>query len=480
MRIFVFFLILSLHAFSQNPEQILKQLVSQSYLKHAGISLEVLDLSNNQSILNYQANLAIPPASTIKLWSTATAYEVLGADYRPQTRLYTDGTIEAGVLTGNLFIRGGGDPTIGSMYFGEHHPTALQPLVDLLKKAGIHTIKGQIIADAHEFGYLSVPDYWAYADLGNYYGAGTSGLVIYDNMVDYYFKTSANGQPAILSHTFPIVDSLQLLNMIVSAPIHGDNSYIYGAPYQWQRMAVGKLPVNQSSFKVKGSLPDPEQQFAKELFLYCSQQGLSAQGGWDFMRRRWMLGNDKVNYSQLKEIGIHRGMTVHDIATLTNHKSINLFAEQLLCLTGYQQNGDGSTENSAKKMERFWNNQMDIKGAFFHDGSGLSRANAVSAAHFCRLLSYMQKSNQKDAFLQSLPIAGQSGTIASLCKNQAGSGRIYAKSGTMNKIKSYAGYLDAKSGKRYAFAVIFNNYDCSNSTLIDQIERLLNACVNEL
>jgi D-alanyl-D-alanine carboxypeptidase/D-alanyl-D-alanine-endopeptidase (penicillin-binding protein 4) len=87
----------------------------------------------------------------------------------------------------------------------------------------------------------------------------------------------------------------------------------------------------------------------------------------------------------------------------------------------------------------------------------------------------MYGSKNYQAFLNTLPIAGKSGTIASLCKNQPGEGRIYAKSGTISKIKSYAGYVFSSSGKKIAFAITVNNYNCTNMELRKQLEEIFNA-----
>jgi D-alanyl-D-alanine carboxypeptidase/D-alanyl-D-alanine-endopeptidase (penicillin-binding protein 4) len=87
----------------------------------------------------------------------------------------------------------------------------------------------------------------------------------------------------------------------------------------------------------------------------------------------------------------------------------------------------------------------------------------------------MYVSKNYPLFLASLPIAGKSGTISSLCKNQAGEGRIYAKSGTISKIKSYAGYVFSTSGKKIAFALTVNNYSCTNLELRKQLEVIFNA-----
>jgi D-alanyl-D-alanine carboxypeptidase/D-alanyl-D-alanine-endopeptidase (penicillin-binding protein 4) len=166
---------------------------------------------------------------------------------------------------------------------------------------------------------------------------------------------------------------------------------------------------------------------------------------------------------------------VASIAYWTNLKSVNLFAEELVCWIGFHKNGNGSTENGINYVDKFWDSRINTAGLFLKDGSGLSRTNAISAEHFCELLKHMHHSKNAAAFKKTLAIAGETGTMADICKNQAGEGRVKAKSGTMSKVKSYAGYVTTKSGKELAFAFIFNNYNCTNSALVLKIEKLMNT-----
>lgn len=180
MKIVSSFLILSLltinFVFGQNKVQTaIDQFAASSDLKSASISFNVIDLSTGTTVASYDPNRGIPTASTAKLFSTATALEVLGENYRPETRVYTDGILDSsGILAGNIWIRGGGDPSLGSKYFCDkgHERDFLRAWADSLKKKGITQIQGGIIADASEFGYNGAPDGWNWVDMGNYYGAG--------------------------------------------------------------------------------------------------------------------------------------------------------------------------------------------------------------------------------------------------------------------------------------------------------------------
>jgi D-alanyl-D-alanine carboxypeptidase/D-alanyl-D-alanine-endopeptidase (penicillin-binding protein 4) len=156
-------------------------------------------------------------------------------------------------------------------------------------------------------------------------------------------------------------------------------------------------------------------------------------------------------------------------------KSVNVFAETLTSWIGVENNGDGSVENGVSVIENYWKNKIYSNGLDLTDGSGLSRSNSVNARNFCSLLHYMYHSNNKDVFLNTLPVAGQTGTLSYFCKGQCSEGKIMAKSGTMRRIKSYAGYVNTLSGKRLAFALIVTNYSCSNNAIMKKMEAVMNA-----
>ncbi len=464
--------------FAQNNIQTaLATFVNDPTLKHASVSFHLIDLETNKTVASNNSQLILPTASTAKLFSTATAIEVLGPNFRPETRLYIDGAIDSnGVLNGNLWVRGGGDPALGSKYFNseDNLTSFFSTWVKKIKDAGIKTISGSVIADASEFGYNGAPGGWNWDDLGNYYGAGPSGLTIYDNMVRLKFKTSATAnQPTTLVSMQPTVPGLVIHNYVLSSKKRGDNSYIYGAPYSMDRFATGTLPINQSEFLVKGSLPDPEMQVAYEFTQFLQANSIGIKGEVK-SARRMEISSSEGDYSARQLIYTHKGPKLIDIIKITNHKSVNLFAEHMVSLVAYHKTGDGSTEKGLEIMEALWATRINAAEIHLNDGSGLSRSNAISAKNFTSLLAYMNKSKNKDAFFNSLPISGESGTLKYVCRNQSGHGKIHAKSGTMTRIKSYAGYIHSTSGKKYAFAIVVNNQEGSTRNVKKKMEVLFN------
>ncbi len=444
--------------------------------EYAGISFRAVNLKNGMELASLNPKLTLTSASTTKLFSTAAALEILGPEFKPTTRLYIEGVVdEGGTLNGNIWIRGGGDPSLGSNYNDKVSQTNfLQIWSDTLKKMGINSISGSIISDGSDFEYSGVPDGWSWEDMGNYYGAGPSGICIYDNTLIYQFKTgNALNQPVELVSTFPFVSNLIFENYITCQPVKTDNSLIYGAPFSNYRFGTGALPLNQNIFEVKGSLLDPEFQLAEAFTEYLISSEITVVGMPKCAR---LMENLEINrYDKFKLVYTHSGLSVKELIKLTNVHSINLFAEQLLMLLSYQKNGIGSIKESINILEGFWKPKMSSAGLVLRDGSGLSRTNSISSNHLVDLLKYMDSSQYSKEFYASLPVSATNGTLTPLCKDKPCAGKVVAKSGTMSRVKSYAGYVNSNSGKKIAFAIVINNFNSDGLVLRAKLESILNA-----
>ncbi|MEY3049249.1 MAG: hypothetical protein RL365_1287 [Bacteroidota bacterium] len=456
---------------AQSYDSLLKRFVTNKSFSGAKISILAVDLLSFDTLMSYNPRLPAATASTTKLFSTALALELLGPDYRFETTFFTDGLIEQGVLKGNLWIKGGGDISCGSKYFNGQGKEfeELDAWIDSLKKLGINEIQGKVIVDGSDFGYEGIPHGWSAWDAGNYYAAIPAGLNFYDNVAKYYFETGKPGSRARLINTSPIQPNLQLNNKIISASVKGDHSNLQGMAYDEHRIATGKLPAYQSSFMVRGSVANPEFNFAQVLKSRFQLNSFNVSGG--VLPARGLTIPD---YDSLYRLFVNYSRSVQEIANWTNRKSVNFFAEGLLNGVAYKLTGDGRNSKALSIYPEFLATRIDTMGLRLYDGSGLSRKNRIAASHLCDLLDYMTKSSVSAEFFNSLPIAGKSGTIADLCKGASGEGRVFAKSGTMTGIKSYAGYIHTSSGKKLVFAFVVSGYSCSQSKVKQQMEILLN------
>ena len=139
---FLFFFFSSLLLSAQSYDSLLKRFVTNKSFSGAKISILAVDLSSSDTLMSFNPQLPTATASTTKLFSTATALDILGPNYQSKTRLYYDGSIDSlGTLNGNLWIRGGGDASLGSKYFNTSNKLDfLQKWADTLQQLGIKEI----------------------------------------------------------------------------------------------------------------------------------------------------------------------------------------------------------------------------------------------------------------------------------------------------------------------------------------------------
>jgi len=461
----------------------IEDFVKQPNLQSASISFMAVSALDNRTIAAYDANRVLVPASTVKLWSTAAGFELLGKDYKAKTEVYYTGEItQDSVLNGSVIIKGFGDVTLGSSYFTDRAKMRdfFQDWVEHFKARGIKVIQGDIFADASSFGYFGVPEGWTWSDMGNYYGAFPSGLTLFDNLLELYFNTSKTklGETWI-SETNPAIPNFVIQNHVRSDAINSDNAYVFAAPYSNAAFVTGTLPMNKTKFKVKAAIQNPEALFAQEFYNALQQSDIQILG--KASSNKEIIDSQNIKFLESIQnktlLFTHYGNSFSEIAHFINHKSVNLFAEHVVHWLALQKEGAPPAYHSTgmEVLNDFWKNKFDIKSARIVDGSGLSRSNLISAQQFVNLLYYMKDNKE---FEKSLPIAGQSGTLKSLCAGQPCSGKIHAKSGTINRVKAYAGYAYNKQGQKVIFAFLVNNFTGTNNELNKLMESVLNTIIS--
>ncbi len=457
-------------------QQLAQEILGYTSMKHASFSFFVKNMGTGGSVADINSEMSIPSASTMKLVTTATAFQILGAGYRFQTRIMYSGSLDSvsGTLNGDLYIVGGGDPTLGSRHYNSegHQTDFLKTWADSLKSLGINKVNGRVIADGSLYRYDGVPSGWVWGDIGNYYGAGPAGLTIFDNMCILHFNTKFGGDTTELMCTEPFIPGLNIINEVKSDNSGKDNAYVYGAPYSTDWFAMGSIPRDKENFQVKASIPDPELVAALEFEKALSEAGISTSFAPATMREVSKKYPQFVK-PELTELLVHRSPTLSSIINIINHESINLFAEHVLCQISVRRSGYGSTTNGAAICTEYWSNKIDGTGLFMTDGSGLSRSNAVSAKFLVDMLVSMHSSGSAESLKASMALAGKRGTMSGLCRGTAAEGRVYGKSGTMTRMKSYAGYVDTTTGKKLAYSMIVNNYTCSTAQLTKWLEALM-------
>jgi D-alanyl-D-alanine carboxypeptidase/D-alanyl-D-alanine-endopeptidase (penicillin-binding protein 4) len=448
----------------QNLSRFVKSVPKMQNLKHGQWSIYVVNTINGQVILDVNGEKSLAPASNMKLLTSAVALSYFGENRRFNTYLEYSGKInDDGTLSGNIYIKGGGDPTLGSSQMTDVLPLTelMDRWVEAVKNQGIKKIDGDIIADASYLDYMPLPGDWYWEDMGNYYAALTGGLCINENMYRLYFKPANRvGEPAKVLRTDPIVPGLQFINHMKTGPKgSGDNGFIYGAPWQYIHQLEGTIPAGVREFSIKGALPDPAKFAAQTLLNHLEQRKINVTGSVSTVRE---LKRADKNRQQFHKV---RSPSLKDIIYRLNKRSVNIYTEQLLKILGKEMKGEGTFQNGIQVVKE-WLEDQDIytQGLFLHDGSGLSRANGTPTRLFAELLAALTSSPIFNVYYQSLSVAGDPediGYMKNMCKGTPAAKNVRAKTGLINRVRAHSGYVSTRSGKRLSFSMIANDYSGS-------------------
>ncbi|RIH65354.1 D-alanyl-D-alanine carboxypeptidase/D-alanyl-D-alanine-endopeptidase [Mariniphaga sediminis] len=463
------FLFLNGHLFAQSSfEKQVKAFLDRPEYRQASVGISVTDLATGDPVFERNDKKLFIPASVLKLVTSAAALEILGPDYRFQTRIGYTGTIKNGILKGDIVVIGGGDPALGSEYFQNDyfHPHFMETWAQRIKAAGIKRVEGNLVLDGSLYDTEKIPPTWIWEDMGNYYGAGTSALAVYDNLFRIVFRSPAEaGQPTEIISVNPKVEGMEWKNEVLSSVENRDLAYVFGSPHNGQRIVRGTIPRNRKSFSIKASNPFPEKLLADDFLHHLAREGVFITG---------KIRSETVEKSAFLQIYMTESPTLSEIVKVLNRESVNLFAEQLVKQVAAEKTGTGNRETGLKIITEFWKNRgLDTRQLLMEDGSGLSHFNVVSPAFLSSVLRYMENnSKNRDSFFKSLPTAGQ-GTLYHFSQQHFPEQALRIKSGSMTRIRCYSGYVRTSGGKHLSITIMVNHFTGSSVQLISEIEKLL-------
>lgn len=464
---------------TQHLLALVERLQSSPAVRFGTVALSVRRVQDGEELIGYNARMSLPSASTLKLITTATALVVLGNNYTYTTSLEYDGTIKDSVLMGNLYIRGTGDPSLGSWRFAGYPDLAslLNSWSTAVRRAGIRRIQGMIIGDASLYTGLTTPNTWPFGDLGNYYGASLSALNINENLYRVFFRPGkAVGAPASVLRTDPLLPYLTFTNIVTTdAAQTGDQVNIYGAPFMNQQWLTGKVPLGEpaNEFSVKGALPDPAYFAAHALQSQLLQDKVTINGAplsvGSGLPTAASASGRRILLSQYKS------PVLTTLIKETNYQSINLFAEAFLRTAALALDKTiQSTEASVEALTGFWKKKgVNLDGFRIRDGSGLSTVGALTADNMTGILSAMGREKSFPQFYETIPVVGQTGTVRYLARGTAAAGNVRAKSGSIEGVRAYAGYLKAADGELLSFCVLVNKFTPGQSrAVLHELEKI--------
>ena len=445
---------------SQKLQISFQKFTNDAQLKHAISSLYVIDAKTGKVVFDKNSQIGLVPASTLKIITAATAFELLGKDYRYKTELGYDGEIKDGILKGNIYLVGSGDPTLGSWrYSGTIDSTILNSWLMVIKKQGIINIDGDIIGIDNNFETQTIPDGWIWQDLGNYYGAGVSGLNWHENQYDLKLRPGKKeGDSVIVIGTDPGLEHNYIINELkTGSKGSGDNAYIYFPPYSSIAFLRGTIPLGQESFTIAGSFPMPSHYLIGLLEDKLLKSGIKISGKTSKTSIEYLGHNGKPSYPN-RILNTHHSPSLDSIIYWFMQKSINLYGEAMIKTFAFEKKRFGSTDTGLAIVKNFWKgNGIDEGELNIGDGSGLSPQNRMTTHAQVEVLKYVKKQPWFSYFYEALPEYNN----------------MKMKSGTIKGVKGFAGYHTSKSGKEYIFSFLVNNYNGSPSALVNKMYKVL-------
>ena len=493
-------LVLSIGAAAQvHPAQRYVERLAEEEPLHSAAWGVLARNSRGETLVSLNPDQKLAPASNMKLVTTGCALHALGSDFCFETKLGYSGEIRGGALEGDLYIIGGGDPTLATADSIVLKTSALfWKWKTLLREAGISAIHGRIIGDGRLFQGNLENSSWEYDDLGTYYGAGGNGLSFYANAQD--FRVSAGqkaGDPVNVTILYPETPWMHFVfRGTTEAEGTGNSLYMYTtdlAPYAEMRgtFALDRKPKTENFANKFGAMT-----CAYYFWKSLTEAGWEVTGGYaDIDRGGYVRGADFVPAEKAaaapKVIGSTWSPTLDKVAREVNGRSDNFYAETLLRTLSLKETGsvvyDSCQVAEQKVLERL---NVDLStGIRIEDGSGLSRHNFVSPDFLVRYLTAMQASPAFDRFLWSLPQPGGNGTLQYVLRKepQELKNRIRMKSGSMNGVLCYSGYIlpagwdPAKplKGDIITFSILTNNCNAPVATVREKITKIITLLAAE-
>jgi len=436
--------------------------------------VKVVDLGSGETLYELNAEKLFIPASNTKLFSTALALVRLGPEYRFLTRVAAEGPPDpAGRISGDLVLVGGGDPNLSRRalpYEKKQEFTAPDPLEELAAEVaalGVRRVEGAIVGDDTRYLWQPYAIGWAIEDAANGDGPPVTALSVYDNVVALKIRPGGRAEwdaPAAY---------YQLDNRILPGAAES-RIRIHRPPGDRTVHVWGEMSAKDPGRAELLAIDDPALYAAQAFRDALVRHGIVVVGEarsrhafpWD------LVANLPPGYS----LASRSSMPLIEDLRVINKVSQNLHAEIVVRETARERRGAGSWEASDEERKAFLSEiGLRPEEYFLRDGSGLSRQNLVSPGAVIALLAYMWRSPHKEAWLETLPIAGVDGSLQARFLATPAAEILRAKTGTLTHVSALSGYIDAPDGRRLAFSVFANNYSGDAARVRGIIDRLSTA-----
>ena len=482
----------------------INEIVRQPALEPGFFAVKIVSLDSGQVIYEQDANKFVRPASNMKLYTVAAAFDRLTPDFHFVTSVYAKEKLEDGKVKGDLIIYGLGDPSIAARFNNGDYFKGINDLADRIVAAGVKRIRGDLVGDESYFNGAPVGSGWEWEDLTWSYGAQVSALTINDNAIDLNIRPGDRlGAPVSITTGPPSSSFMTIVNRATTTAkgTRGD-LHIYRGLGANSLEITGTLPMGDAGFVGGVSIPDPALAFVSMLRDALIKRGVKIEGrlrtvnsrsGESIMRRMppGLMGAAGGADQPLVEIASLPSEPFNSIAAQTLKPSQNQYTELILRTLGrirpqmlagnvgtqeaysFDANLRDDEENGLEVVKKFLRqagvNDSDVA---LNDGSGLSRNDLISANTTIQLLTFMSKHKYFAQFRDALPIAGVDGTLRTRMRGTPAEGNLRAKTGSLSSVASLSGYVTTAGGEHLVFSMMLNNYPDAAAVRRDSIDAI--------
>ncbi len=418
----------------------------RSLPKKSQKSVAVLDPADGRFLFTHQPTRTLVPASNEKLITAATLLGLRGLDFELETSICATAPLKGGVLSGDLVIRGGGDPTFSKTFSDSGPLEALRPLVQALTDRGLKQVAGRVLVDDSLFTGKRTGPVWPKDDLWRTWMVEVTALPFNDNRIDLVCDMSGKTTRVRFD---PDVGYGQIVNRLAPARNAKEHNVIFARPADKDVFTVsGKLWAPRRPFRDDANIHDGALYFAAAFIGALERSGVRVDGGYGRLERP--LPNGKKHLLHVHRTPLSRCLPV------MLKKSQNLYAEIFFRHIALASGKDASFLGGATATREYLRTAGVLEPfTRIADGSGLSRANLISARQLARLLALVHRGEYGTWFKDALAHPGASGTLRRRMPKLAG--RVAAKTGTLSRISALSGYVKTKSGRWLVFAGLYND-----------------------
>ena len=465
----------------------IEQISHQPALEPGFFAVKIVSLDTGKVIYEQNADKFVRPASNMKLYTVAAAFDRLTPDHHFITSVYAKEKLEDGKVKGDLTIYGRGDPSIGARFNNGDYFKGINDLADRIVAAGVKRIKGDLVGDETYFNGAPLGSGWEWDDLTWSYGAQVSALTINDNAIDLTVKPGDKvGAPVVISSGPPATFMTLANRATTSARGSKSQLNIYRGLGANTLELSGTLPLGDNGFTGGVAIPDPALAFVTMLRDALIKRGVKIDGRVRTVNARsgsrgaFQSGPTVLesagSESSLFEIASLQSPPFSLVAAHTLKPSQNQYTELILRTLGKMNATDAnkSNEDAGLEVVRSFLRRAGIAESdlVLSDGSGLSRNDLINASATVQLLTFMSKHRYFEQFREALPIAGVDGTLRTRMKGTPAEGNLRAKTGTLSSVASLSGYVTTAAGEHLVFSMMLNNYPDASALRRDSIDAI--------